>query len=505
MNPSNSMADPHAPQEREGDAEIDLLLHEHAPTEDIDLEDAHQSSLLVLSRNPSVIDAIRRAAPRGSRVADAFNVDMAADKMAKIRPAVLVADKDVVPDISALAAQFTQHFPDLVVIVAGQREDSSALMQLTATGQIHRFLLLPLSHGQTRLALDAAVKRHFELVSAGTRATAVNAAGIARKNYLPAYAGLAIGIVLALAGIWWAVGRMMGTDPSLVATSKPAVLPTLVTPRVDALQTELARAKLAFDQQHYITPVENNALDLYRSVLVKDSGNEAAQQGLRSIADKMLERAEAALLEERMDDAVAALATARSIRADHPRLAFMDAQVARERDRHSLSQAKDTATKALRSLEDRVADERARAKAIAEAERARQALPSTAPAPVQLSGEQTQKSATSVPSSAPAKDAATPAVPTDDMVALSTLKRTRMVTPSYPENARSKGIQGWVDLELRVMPDGKVSDIKVQNSTPTDVFDQAAIKAVRQWRFEPPMKDGKAVPQRTMVRLKFTM
>jgi len=35
------------------------------------------------------------------------------------------------------------------------------------------------------------------------------------------------------------------------------------------------------------------------------------------------------------------------------------------------------------------------------------------------------------------------------------------------------------------------------------VFDAAALKAVKQWRFEPVQRDGKKVPQRAVVRLKF--
>ena len=76
---------------------------------------------------------------------------------------MLVADTASTADVASMVAQLTQHFPELVVVVAGKREDSAALMQLTATGRIFRFLLTPLSHGQTRLALEAAVTQHVDL------------------------------------------------------------------------------------------------------------------------------------------------------------------------------------------------------------------------------------------------------------------------------------------------------------------------------------------------------
>jgi outer membrane biosynthesis protein TonB len=36
------------------------------------------------------------------------------------------------------------------------------------------------------------------------------------------------------------------------------------------------------------------------------------------------------------------------------------------------------------------------------------------------------------------------------------------------------------------------------------VFDDAAMRAVRQWRFEPVVRNGEKVEQRAMVRLKFS-
>jgi protein TonB len=90
-----------------------------------------------------------------------------------------------------------------------------------------------------------------------------------------------------------------------------------------------------------------------------------------------------------------------------------------------------------------------------------------------------------------------------NIVSASTLKRTRTVAPTYPPDALKKGIEGWVELAFTVMPNGTVDEIEVRNASPADVFDDAATKAIRQWRFEPVMRNGKAVPQRAMVRLRF--
>ena len=53
--------------------------------------------------------------------------------------------------------------------------------------------------------------------------------------------------------------------------------------------------------------------------------------------------------------------------------------------------------------------------------------------------------------------------------------------------------------------DGSVGDVTVMNAEPADVFDKAAIDAVRQWRYEPVQRNGKAVEQRTRVRIRFKL
>ena len=83
------------------------------------------------------------------------------------------------------------------------------------------------------------------------------------------------------------------------------------------------------------------------------------------------------------------------------------------------------------------------------------------------------------------------------------LKRTRTVNPVYPEAARKRGIEGWVELAFTVTPNGTVDDVEVRNASPANVFDDAAMRAIRQWRFEPVERNGENVSQRAMVRLKF--
>ena len=79
-----------------------------------------------------------------------------------------------------------------------------------------------------------------------------------------------------------------------------------------------------------------------------------------------------------------------------------------------------------------------------------------------------------------------------------------MVSPVYPDAARKRGIEGWVELAFTVQTNGSVDQVEVRNASPAEVFDDAATRAVRQWRFEPVERNGERVEQRAMVRLKFS-
>jgi protein TonB len=70
------------------------------------------------------------------------------------------------------------------------------------------------------------------------------------------------------------------------------------------------------------------------------------------------------------------------------------------------------------------------------------------------------------------------------------------VPPRYPILATRRGIEGRVLVSFTIGKDGSVYDVRVLAAEPPDVFDAAAVKAVRQWRYEPKIVDGDPVEQR---------
>jgi len=663
------MANAHIRPVSSSNDEINLEIDDTASVRALN-DEGHQPPLLVLSRDPGLVETVRKAAPRGTPVTHSPDLDHIADKLPTLKPGVLLVDTASTADVAAMVAQLTQHFPELVVVVAGKKEDSAALMQLTAAGRIFRFLLTPLSHGQTRLALEAATAQHIDLKASDERRSAGGGTTGDNKNYVVTYGALAAGLIVVIGGIWFGVTKFTGEPeaPAVVQSSTaPGAQPSGVPDRPDPVKAELALANEAFAQGKFLEPAGESALDLYRSALALDPNSEDAKAGIRSVVDKVLERAESALTAERLEEAIRNIETARDIDASHPRLAFLDTQIARERERLKLSQAQEvgnrvrqlvaqandrmgngrlitpaggsardallearrldptdpTVAQGIRELSNQLTeearkslaagkDEEAQAyvngarslgsagaalaaveRAIAEAQRAPQPAATTASAPsaARRPAQSAPAAATNVdpliadirqrisdgklidPPGSSAKDgiaSLTNLAPNHpaaeelsraltarllevakqamnakayersaqliagarevgaryneagiaqaerdlaaardassqqtNIVSASTLKRIKMTAPQYPEAARKRGIEGWVEVAFTVMPNGSVDEVEVRNASPAEVFDDAAVRAVRQWRFEPVVRNGEKVPQRAMIRLRF--
>ena len=76
--------------------------------------------------------------------------------------------------------------------------------------------------------------------------------------------------------------------------------------------------------------------------------------------------------------------------------------------------------------------------------------------------------------------------------------------PPYAKDAREKKVEGEVQLEATVGTDGIAREIKVTKPLYPSL-DQSAMNAVREWRFEPVMKDGKAIEKRVPIRVSFNL
>jgi protein TonB len=78
--------------------------------------------------------------------------------------------------------------------------------------------------------------------------------------------------------------------------------------------------------------------------------------------------------------------------------------------------------------------------------------------------------------------------------------------PQYTSEAMRMKVQGIVEVEAIVLPDGSVGPVQIVRSLDDRYgLDQKAIEAVKRWRFRPGMRMGKAVPVLVSIELTFTL
>lgn len=78
--------------------------------------------------------------------------------------------------------------------------------------------------------------------------------------------------------------------------------------------------------------------------------------------------------------------------------------------------------------------------------------------------------------------------------------------PNYTADAMRAKVQGNVDMEAVVQPDGSVTNVKVVRSLDRNFgLDEEAVRTVRTWRFKPGMLRGQPVPVLVSIELSFTL
>lgn len=284
-------------------------------------------------------------------------------------------------------------------------------------------------------------------------------------------------------------------------TPVPAATPALTVERA------LANANQAFREERLYAPAGSNALEFFLAAREIDARNLAATEALVEIFPLALAGAEAAL-------AAGDLAEAERI------LGLLD-----RAQPGSLA----VTTTRQRVGAQRALTERAAADAAAAAERARiaaQATPAAADAPASPAAASAPAATRSAPAPAavpldPPAVTATPetpvaATPAPPQPAAEPPPQTaaaapatveprvlQRVNPDYPAVARTRRIEGYVELEFMVGVDGRAADIRVVAAEPPGVFDSAATRALMRWRFEPGTRDGQPQPMRSRTRIGF--
>ncbi len=78
-----------------------------------------------------------------------------------------------------------------------------------------------------------------------------------------------------------------------------------------------------------------------------------------------------------------------------------------------------------------------------------------------------------------------------------------MVPPTYPSRALTRGIEGYVDVQFEVTAMGSTQHVIVLRSDPEGVFDKAAMRAVKRWKYLP--DDDRTQAETLQERIRFAI
>lgn len=292
---------------------------------DRDLAEAGRSSrahdiveLIVVSNDEGFLQTLRTAVGSALRIWQIASADKISDLLIAGEVGILILDVSVSGDDTArFIVDIKRQFPDLVIMLAGNREAETALAALISEGSVYRFMHKPLSPARAKLFAEAAVKRYEERRTTWERPPLGASATTRRMRSI----GAAALLVLIGAFLIHACAHR-GTDSS-DSTAAPMAIEAGRPPSL----TERAAAALAANR--LTEPVDDNALELYLRAIARDPEDPAARRGLAEVRDRLFAHAQDAILEDRAADAKIAIETARRAGVEHGRIALLSAELAK--------------------------------------------------------------------------------------------------------------------------------------------------------------------------------
>ncbi len=79
------------------------------------------------------------------------------------------------------------------------------------------------------------------------------------------------------------------------------------------------------------------------------------------------------------------------------------------------------------------------------------------------------------------------------------------IKPGYPDKVAEQGVEGNVVLLLLIDATGVVKEVAVVEANPEGIFEESALSAFRNARFEPAQKNGRAVKSRVLIKVSYEL
>ena len=250
--------------------------------------------LVVLTADEIFLQTLREAVGLSRRLWHVPSPDKVSDLLLAGGVGILVLDVNALRQPGVLfITQIKHQFPDLVIVVAGARDAETELARLISDGTVYRFIHKPMSPARARLFADAAVKRYEDLRKRTAEATPAGANPMRNGRVLIAGGCAAI---CAIAVGLWALTRSDRESAGPSPAAGPATAGMVPADTAPAAPPS---------EQTTAAPASDSEL--------------------------LLTRAENALLEERLDEAAAAIEAARRAGARSGRITLLTAELAKAR------------------------------------------------------------------------------------------------------------------------------------------------------------------------------
>jgi TonB family protein len=321
---------------------------------------------------------------------------------------------------------------------------------------------------------------------------------------------------------------------SIDAKNEHALGVNLRAARLKRVESLLNRAVALYAKGQLTEPEDENAAALYRQVLELDPSNDAAQQGMASVVQRVVANAESAMYAGNVERARAYLTQAQALDPNAPGLNTLEQADRNLRERKESEQVKEQLLAAADALQANRLMPPAEPNAFtlyqqvlaaepdSEAakrglelvrkgllDRARTLLGADDMAETRAHLDAAQRAGASASQIAELRERANyrqrlldaQAGKFDTLYNISDLTAVRQTAPRFPRTA-PRGATGSVDLHMTVTENGDVRDIEVLG-TPQDYFVRAAQQAVANWRFKPVEEGGQPIPVRVAVRITF--
>ena len=245
--------------------------------------------VVVMSGDVPLYEAIRQSVGERNPVWRGRSAEESVDLLMTGRCGVLLIDMAAVSTQPAtLIEQIVDQFPDVVIVVAGRREDESVLAGLISDGLVYRFMHKPLSPKRAGMFLNAAMRCHVERRGGKRHEPLLPLARELRSRVDPRK-WLFIGGGLLLFMLLLATFLVSRHPPAAQDPQAGTGTPTQTMPLADPV---LSKARAALAAGRYEAPPGRNALDLYAAALLTRPDDLEAREGLATTIAHLLSSAE---------------------------------------------------------------------------------------------------------------------------------------------------------------------------------------------------------------------